>query len=365
MILFSILFLPLFINAQFLMFPGDTNNDGVANYIDIIPIGLAYGSEGSPRELINTDWIPQEFNPFGQFLPASNVEYGFIDCDGNGLIDSLDVEAIALNYDSMQAMANPPPINYQLPDTFFTTNIPQINVQFSVDTAGVQDTVFADINIIFPTPPITNPALGLALGLEYDPVNIKDSLTVIFVDTLSNDLMYVTAASNFLNFWRLPQPGRIEIGAAGRGQNAINNSRTIATVMIVVEDLIIRSQGVIPFSFSLADVILVNDQEQVLEVSFFSDTLLLIDSVVGVEDQVFSNNLKVYPNPARDQIQIKSDLPIEQLILYNQFGLLTREAAIPNLKNVSWKNTGLPSGMYILHIKTAVDWHVRKLILLN
>ena len=65
-----IIFLPLllffnFSNAQFLMFPGDTNNDGIANYYDVLPIGLAYNSEGEPRVAPNLDWMPQQFFPLG------------------------------------------------------------------------------------------------------------------------------------------------------------------------------------------------------------------------------------------------------------------------------------------------------------
>ena len=118
-IIVPFLLLYSFVNAQFLMFPGDTNNDGIANYYDILPIGLAYDSLGPPRELPSFNWEAQEFFPWGKILPFSGVEYGFIDCDGNGIIDSLDVEAIALNYDSMQMEANPPPMPYELPDTPF------------------------------------------------------------------------------------------------------------------------------------------------------------------------------------------------------------------------------------------------------
>ena len=151
-IVLPLLFLFNLSSAQFLMFPGDTNNDGIANYYDILPIGIAYNALGEPRPIPNIDWLPQDFFPWGQNLPFSGVEYAFIDCNGNGIIDSVDVEAIAHNYEMRQGEANPPPMPYELPDTLFTTDIPGLNISFSMDTAFVTDTFFAQINHFVPLP---------------------------------------------------------------------------------------------------------------------------------------------------------------------------------------------------------------------
>ncbi|MBK9013208.1 MAG: hypothetical protein IPM82_03480 [Saprospiraceae bacterium] len=104
-----------------ILFPGDANNDGVANQYDLLPIGVAYGQEGFPRPGATLDWLPQ-FLPqqWLQALPVSGVNLGFCDSDGNGLIDSFDIDAIALNFDSTQTGAQPPPMPYLLPDTCFS-----------------------------------------------------------------------------------------------------------------------------------------------------------------------------------------------------------------------------------------------------
>ena len=366
-----IIFLPVFffcfsLNAQFFMFPGDTNNDGVANYIDVLPIGLAYLGEGQPREIPGVDWIQQEFFPFGQTLPFTGVDYGFIDCDGNGFIDSLDIEAIFLNYDSVQISANPPPQPYEPSDTLFTTSIPELSVSFEIDTAFVNDTIFANIDILFPDSIAVSPALGVALGLEYDPEFIIDSLTVIFPDTLADDLMFVTAASNFSSFYRLPDEGRIEIGAAGRGQNAINGSRTLATARIIVEDVIIRSEGEKPFYFDLTDVLLLDNQERVLEINFHSDTLLLIDTVVGINDVIYSDDLKIYPNPARKEVTIESKgMPVQEVLFFNQLGQMVKREKIINRRKFRLPVGQLSPGMYYLHVRTEHGLVIKKLIVVS
>jgi type IX secretion system substrate protein len=366
-----IILLPLFffcisLNAQFFMYPGDTNNDGVANYIDVLPIGLAYQGEGPPREIPVINWAQQEYFLFGQTLPFSGVDYGFIDCDGNGFIDSLDIEAIYINYESMQSNAFPFPQPYEPSDTLFTTNIPEVSISFEIDTAFVSDTILVAIEILFPGSLAVEPALGLALGLVYDTEFIKDSLTVIYPDTISDDLMFVTAASNYSSFWRLPDEGRMEIGAAGRGQNAISGSRTIATAFIVIEDVIIRSEGEKPFYFELTDVLLLNDQEQILEVNFHSDTLLLIDTVVGLVDLIYPDEVKIYPNPTRDDITIQSKkYPVQEVLFFNQLGQAIRRDLIAERRKFRLPTDSLSVGIYFLQIRTTGGIVVKKMIISN
>ena len=350
-IILPLLFIFNFSNAQFLMFPGDTNNDGIANFYDILPIGLAYNSLGPAREPANINWEAQDFFPWGQNLPFSGVEYGFIDCDGNGIIDSLDVEAIALNYDLMQMEANPPPIPYELPDTLFTTNIPELIVSFDLDTAMVMDTFIAQIELVYVDTGDIEPALGIAFGLEYNADLVKDSLTVIFPDTIPDDLMFVHAASNFIGFHRAPPEGRVEVGAAGRGQNVIAGPRPVAKVRFVVEDVIIRDVEK-AFSFNFTDVLMINNQERVLEVGTFSDTILLVD-VFSIKEINLENEAQVYPNPANDYLFIETEtLILQNIQIFNQLGQLVDSKKIPNQKQFQINIENLPHGIYFTKINT-------------
>ncbi len=361
-----IIFLPLllifnFSNAQFLMFPGDTNNDSIANNYDILPIGLAYGAEGEPRIDQSIDWLPHEFFPWFINLPFSGVDYGFIDCDGNGFIDSLDVEAIAHNYDQVQFEANPPPMPYDLPDTLFTTNIPQLVVSFDLDTAMVMDTFFAQIELIYADTGDIEPALGIAFGLEYDADLVKDSLTVIFPDTMPDDLMFVHAASNFVGFHRAPAEGRVEVGAAGRGQNVISGPRPVAKVRFIVEDQIIRSVER-DFSFHFTDVLMINNEERVLNVGTFSDTILLID-VTPVYEINLENEIQVFPNPSNSNLYFEAEsLVFQSIQIFNQLGQLVESKYISDLQKTQINIANLPHGIYFTKIHTDKGILTKKVI---
>ena len=93
--LFLVMSASVLSSQPIVMFPGDTNNDGTANQYDILPVGIAYGTEGFPRPGATQDWLPQFLpNQWLENLPVSGVNFGFIDSDGNGMIDSLDIDAI-------------------------------------------------------------------------------------------------------------------------------------------------------------------------------------------------------------------------------------------------------------------------------
>ena len=98
-LLVFLLFPPFLLTGQ-VLYPGDTNNDGICNHIDLLPIGIAYNTEGIPREGATTDWVPQFYEPWPSNLPLTGVNNAFQDTDGNGFIDSPDIDAIAIKSQS-------------------------------------------------------------------------------------------------------------------------------------------------------------------------------------------------------------------------------------------------------------------------
>ena len=73
--------------------------------------------------------------------------------------------------------------------------------------------------------------------------------------------------------------------------------------------------------------------------------------VVGVEEEVRRDLVKVFPNPARDQVSLEyaSDLKIRAIDLYDTQGRLLRSFA-PTYKKLSLE--GIPAGMYFLDLHT-------------
>lgn len=86
--------------AQITVWPGDANNDGIVNHLDILNIGRGFGRQGNPRDSVNTTWQQEQVQQWNDTLPnAQNL--GYADCSGNGFVNIEDVLVIESNYDSM------------------------------------------------------------------------------------------------------------------------------------------------------------------------------------------------------------------------------------------------------------------------
>ncbi len=75
------------------IYPGDTNNDGIVDARDILPIAQYYGNTGYPRINPSLNWSPQQLS--GPFSP---IQAAYADCNGNGTVQATDVQAIIQNW---------------------------------------------------------------------------------------------------------------------------------------------------------------------------------------------------------------------------------------------------------------------------
>ena len=78
------------------VWPGDTNNDGVVDVGDLLPIGLAMGASGTPRPTTDpTSWAAQYGEDWGSQL--NGLDHKYIDANGDQVISSLDTQVVMQN----------------------------------------------------------------------------------------------------------------------------------------------------------------------------------------------------------------------------------------------------------------------------
>ncbi|MDO5656662.1 MAG: T9SS type A sorting domain-containing protein [Flavobacteriaceae bacterium] len=82
------------------------------------------------------------------------------------------------------------------------------------------------------------------------------------------------------------------------------------------------------------------------------------DDLATEEVSAVKNNVQIYPNPARDMVHIKSDLPIEQLQLFDLQGKLLKTIFATNTLDLS----ALPKGAYVVKIFTSEGVVTKKVI---
>lgn len=89
--------------------------------------------------------------------------------------------------------------------------------------------------------------------------------------------------------------------------------------------------------------------------------------VVTVESQLSSNsitkdNIKIYPNPTNNLLNIKSDHQVTSFDLYTTTGKILHKAQWTNTNNVEIDLSGYPSGLYLLQIETEKGRWLKKVV---
>ncbi|MFZ2897703.1 MAG: hypothetical protein WA004_03720 [Saprospiraceae bacterium] len=349
-----------------LMYPGDTNNDGVANYLDLLPIGIAFGVEGEPRPLASENWFAQPFIIWDYFLPTTFVNGGYINANGDAIIDTLDLDAIVANYDLLQDTAAPMPWQHNV---ICATCPPALfSITYSDDSVAVNEPFQAFISLLYPeTIPQELGALGVAAELSFDPDLVVEEAVMIEPNQDEGTLMFVTATSQSAFGYRLPSPGRIQFAAAGRGENALyKDNNLLATASFVVVADIQRDTVFRAFKMQVENLLLLNLQEEMLPVFLMNqDSVVLYQPLNQTSEAPLSEALKVFPNPAGPVIGVRSGrfVRLDYLRVWDSRGVLA--ASLEKTEGVNWEipTAGFAPGIYWVEARSGGEyWRQRVLI---
>jgi len=110
------------------------------------------------------------------------------------------------------------------------------------------------------------------------------------------------------------------------------------------------------------------------QTAFFDNYYLYKDSTINVELKIDisdvtemdeSENLKIYPNPVKNQLNIESKSDIEQITLINNIGQTVLFEKINNglEKQIKVNTSELKDGIYILKVKTEKETINRKVLI--
>lgn len=279
--LFFLLLAPLPVLSQILL-PGDANNDGRVNHVDLLAIGLNFGQTGPARipPAQGIDWTPKPFQPWPTTLPSTGINDAFSDCDGDGIVSPEDILALKLNYDSSHQLSQPPVQPYQPFVKVPTTARPKLVFVFDKDTATVNDTL--RLSILYEHPPGLPQAIapmGVAFTLEFEEELIKDSLTGVRFEASATDLHFAAGANGFADARQLP-PGRVEFSATGERAPRLSFDRPLAVVDFVIEELIIRGDTFwTDFKVDVAQVLFLDTLERFYDYDVDIDEVVLFQPV--------------------------------------------------------------------------------------
>lgn len=331
------------------LYPGDTNNDGVANNFDILNIGLAYSETGTPRVNASIDW---EGQPSADWIDpiadaplsfADGLNYKFADCDGNGIVDEADVIAIDQNYGSLQGKDEDESDDLEGEPPFYV----------SIVENAVGGTPFSYPIVLGEEDNPVDEVYGLAFTINVDLDFIVDgSLEIDF------DESWLGAPNDLISVWKeIEGENKVEVGVSRKhltasGQGGMGTMKGVFEPNIDGKDYAELETVISISNFHIiddrADSILVDAQETIV--------------VVSGAEAPFEENLSIdiFPNPTSDVLNISGLIENAKIEIVNLLGVTMMEK--PEIQNsTSFDLSILEAGIYFVIIREGNSVQMRKI----
>ena len=290
------------------VWPGDTNNDGVVDALDVLAIGSYFGLTGPARETQGTAWAPVTS------LLWEPVQATYADTDGSGLVNQTDLLAVGLNFGETHG-------DVTLATESFTFSLPAI---------GVGQFLRVDLSVL---EQIALQGVGFMIrieGLTSADANIQDIETGIWAADWE-------ANNSLISFERVND---LDLGLAyiHRGSTMPVNADVLASFSIIA-----TTQWPLGATLVVDRVVYVNaDNQQV--------TLDDLDAEISIQGSVNINNPDLpvemalrsnYPNPFNPTTNIVFDISEHTAVTIEVMNILGQRVAV--LAN----NEELAPGQYI------------------
>ncbi|MGB0930542.1 MAG: Ig-like domain-containing protein [Chitinophagales bacterium] len=337
---------------------GDANNDGVANNFDIMALGLGFGNTGTIRFNASNDWYPQPStdwmqdistfttNDGGLTFDSITVNSKYADCNGNGIVEGTDIEAINQNYGlthaknaEKQAAADAPAISFSLPEQIPANTWITVDVLLGSEEQPAED------------------AYGLAFTIDYDSDIVElGSVSLDFEET-----SWFDGGDNISLYKDFGELGKIDVGYSRTDGESISGHGKIATFSIFVIDNVAGKKAGsidIPFNISASNALIVSEKGFVQALNTEP-----AESVVTNIPTIDLSALNFYPNPSNDMVNFNfGGLDVQSLEVFNAMGQLMHSQSFEantlgtTLEVVDWN-----TGMYFVRFQTPDGMGTRRL----
>ncbi len=347
--LWSLTFLTAQDCTNFCVWPGDANNNGIANHFDVLQLGIASEATGPFRADENVDWSAKEAVDWNQFFNTNNANYKHADANGDGFADIGDIYAIGDNFNQTNDLYTGAPEgnNIEGPDLTASLN-------FNSYTDG--ETVTIDITLGSPENPVEN-LMGLAFSLDIDTAYVQQ-----VIEPVTWDFGFIGPEEDLFLFdkWEPGISDAIDFSFARNNGVPINGYGRILTVqLVIIDDLSLRFNEPQPYEIKIKDVLGIDPNETDLLITAQGDeaTLQVATNVKNLSD----SDIKIHPNPFQDVLIIEpsSEEKIEEIKLIDSFGKVVFSQTSPTQKI---EILAIPVGMYFLYVKTHKNHYVQKMV---
>lgn len=277
------------------VWPGDANDDAVADNVDILDIGIANGATGTTRANATLNWIGQPSAPWGQTL-LSGTDYKWVDCNGDGTIDLNDTNAVIQNFGFIHnnRLGGIPVYDATLPDLIITMNQDSL----AANSAGTLSVALGNSSV-----PATN-VYGLAFTLNFDATQIDASTFRMNENGTWMGIPNTNLFGVVMN--EGTGTGAVQIAITRYNQTNANGFGNIANVGFMTTSNLIASNATQNVNFTISNVTVISANETTQQVNVINDSVVVADP--NLLNEIFVNESKqqisAYPNPFDELVQI-------------------------------------------------------------
>ncbi len=338
-------------NPDSLVWPGDVNNNGIANHVDLLYVGASYNTQGEERDQITTDWVgnpaPSGWNDL--FFTTEMPSFGFADCDGNGMIGMEDVLTIENNYGLTH-------------DTLFEDQFNDIPGSFNELYFPLDEPIQAQSGDSY--------SIDLHLGDIYN--DIQNFYGIAFTIEVNPNFVNLGSVSFAINSgWIAPNGGDlidinkktdniIEVALSRINMTPVTGHGPIGTLSIVIEGNVTElssEQEIIRL-----DKIHVVDEYLYAYQQIFGGNITIVNGETTSNNTVISANrpIKIFPNPSLDgKFRVSGLDTYESLSIIDITGRRTQVEMYDQEINLN----SFPKGVYFLEIMTSEGKWTEKLMI--
>lgn len=342
------------------VWPGDVNNNGIVNGVDVLYWGVAFGTSGPPRATVSTDWQGVPLSALWTQNFPGGINYAYADCDGNGTVEEDDFDkAIADNFGLTHGTLRPDgyvnatpgaaPRLRLLPDATVVAFGSTVNISLSLDDSA--------------TP--VNDFYGIAFTLSYT--------TGILEGDDGPD--FELAANSWINTDNsLVQDLFVDNNGQGQADLSITrtNQRTVPVspgnvgqFSIVIEDIIV-GRDIDTFHLQIDSIFLIDNQFNKIPVVPDTATIIVAKDpklVTAVKNQILPK-MQVFPNPTSDYLYLQSNFPLQEVRLVDNLGrTIPLQVQLLQSEFYHIRIPALTSGLYWLSAQTEAGIMSQKIII--
>ncbi|MCX6132229.1 MAG: T9SS type A sorting domain-containing protein [Ignavibacteriales bacterium] len=337
------------------VWPGDTDNNGLANQNDVLPLGLFWGKTGPTRPSASIQWSLQPTVPW---TPAAAT---YADANGDGIVNQSDILPIGLNWGKVHSFYSTEPlmVHPQIVARASAFEIPILRVS---GPASVPSTKTFEINVILGDS--VHPASGLfGISFVLDYASSRTSIQAMEVtpgSLLGNDVIFFPQIDN--------NNGSVAIGLTRKsGSSEVTGFGEVTKIKFQV----VNNSSSPWFVFTTRNIAANDASGNTVAVQSSSNSVI-VSAKEATQIPIGFHLEQNYPNPFNPSTRIAFSIPKTTKIRLSILDALGREVAVlvngenpPGVYESQWEAGNLASGVYFCRLQAGEFVETKKMILIR